>query len=52
MKIKKFLIDLEIALEIEELRKTGLTEEEIQGYFQFYADNWISKDEPDNTYVN
>jgi ribonucleotide reductase beta subunit family protein with ferritin-like domain len=52
MKIEKFLLDLEIALEIEELKKIGLTEEEIQGYFQFYADDWISKVKPDNIYTN
>jgi hypothetical protein len=52
MQIKKFLLDLEIVLEIEELKKIGLTEEEIQGYFQFYADDWISKDKPDDKYEN
>lgn len=53
MNIQKFLLDLEIILEKEELKKAGLSEEEIQGYFEFYADNWIKKEEvKDNKYAN
>lgn len=36
------ITDLEMQLEIEELRNKGLTEEEIAGYFEFYADSWVA----------
>lgn len=36
------LTDLEIQIETEELRSKGLTEEEIAGYFEFYADSWVA----------
>ena len=32
---------LEIHEEILELRALGLTEEEIQGYIEFFMDNWL-----------
>ena len=53
MKIQKFLLDLEFILEMEELKKIGLTEEEIQGYFELYADNWVLENAEDKaTYAN
>lgn len=40
--MKNLLADLEIQAEIQDLRSKGLTEEEIAGYFDFYADSWIA----------
>lgn len=50
----KLIIDLEFLLEMEELRKKGLTEEEIQGYFEFYAESWvdIQNEKDKKTYAN
>lgn len=39
---KATLTAIEIAVEREELRKLGLTEEEIDGYFELYIDNYLS----------
>lgn len=39
--IVNLLADLERIVEEEELRKIGLTEEEIEGYFDFYFDSWV-----------
>ena len=54
MTLHKLIIDLEFLLEMEELRKKGLTEEEIQGYFEFYAESWVdTQNEKDkDKYVN
>lgn len=35
-----FLIMLEINLDLDELRAYGLTEEEIEGYLDFYIENY------------
>lgn len=40
--LKGLLTELELQIEIEELRKIGLSEEEIEGYFDFYVDSWIA----------
>ena len=38
---------------MEELKKIGLTEEEILGYFELYAENWVLEDTEDKTkYAN
>ena len=38
----KFLLTaLEMEVERNELRKQGLTEEEIEGYFEYYIDNYL-----------
>jgi hypothetical protein len=37
---KQLVISLEMAGEARELRELGLSEEEIQGYFDFYIDNY------------
>jgi len=34
-------IQLELQKEKEDLRALGLTEEEIEGYIEFYWDNWF-----------
>ena len=39
--LKGLLTELELQIEIEELRRIGLSEEEIEGYFDFYVDSWI-----------
>lgn len=36
------ITDLEMQVEIEDLRSKGLAEEEIAGYFEFYADSWVA----------
>jgi hypothetical protein len=41
MNFENLLNDIEIFLEINELRKSGLSEEEILGYFELYTDEWI-----------
>lgn len=40
--MKNLLTDLEMQIEIEDLRNKGLTEDEIAGYFEFYADSWVA----------
>jgi len=40
--MKNLLTDLEMQIEIEDLRNKGLSEEEIAGYFEFYADSWVA----------
>ena len=37
---KKIIKDLELALEIKELKNLGMTEEEIVGFFDMYCENW------------
>jgi len=50
--IQKLVLDLEFLLEIKELKKLGLTDEEINGYFELYAENWVIADKDKNTYAN
>lgn len=38
--VRGLLYELELHVETEELRKIGLSEEEILGYFDYYADSW------------
>ena len=38
---ENLLTSIEMYLETEELRKLGLSEEEIEGYFEFYLDSWV-----------
>ena len=38
--LKNLLIQLEIQKEIQELKELGLTSIEIEGYIEFYWDNW------------
>jgi hypothetical protein len=44
-KVKKLVIYLETQLELynekKELRALGLTEEEVEGYIEFYWDTWF-----------
>jgi len=40
MKFDNLINNIEILLELEQLRKIGLSEEEIAGYFEFYAESW------------
>ena len=39
--VQGLLRELELQIEIEELRKIGLSEEEIEGYFELYMDSWM-----------
>jgi hypothetical protein len=43
MNAMSFVVDLEIYLEIKELKSVGLTEEEIFGYIDLYIDSWMMK---------
>jgi len=36
----KLVNDLELYIELEELKKFGLTDEEIEGYLDFYYTTW------------
>lgn len=36
----EFLTQLEIQIEREELKKMGLTDEEIEGYVEFFIENY------------
>lgn len=36
------ITDLEMQIEKEDLQNKGLTDEEIIGYFEFYADSWMA----------
>ena len=38
---KKLIDAIELELEIKELMKLGLTEEEITGFIEVYYDSWI-----------
>lgn len=38
-------VQLELFVEQQELRDLGLTEEEIEGYIDFYWDSWFSLDQ-------
>ena len=52
MKIQ-FLTDLEFLLEVADLKRIGLTDEEIAGYFELYAVDWVVINREDkNHYVN
>ncbi len=44
MNIEYFLIMLEINNEVRELRASGLTEDEIEGYIDFFMNNWLDSD--------
>ena len=53
MKIETLLSNIEMLIEIEELRKLGLSQEEITGYFDFYADVWLNLTlDKKDTYAN
>ena len=43
--LELLLIQMEIAIERRELKVLGLTEEEIDGYFEFFVDNYFSPGE-------
>ena len=49
LNIESLLNSIELQLEIKELRDVGLTEEEIEGYIEFYHDSWIV---PNDTLLN
>ena len=40
MNLDRLLAQIEIQLESKELALLGLTQEEIDGYFEFYIDNY------------
>ena len=46
--VKGLVVDLERAIERAELVALGLDEEEIEGYFEFYAPEPDPKNNPDN----
>lgn len=45
---KKIVRDIELALEIQELRKLGLEEEELEGYISFFSKEWEFDNEEQN----
>jgi len=38
---KSLMDDIELQIEIKELKKLGLSDEEISGYFELYAESWV-----------
>lgn len=46
MNIQNLLFTLELNKEKEDLQALGLTDEEIDGYMDFYLDNWLNKSVP------
>jgi hypothetical protein len=46
----KLIADLELALEVAELKRLELTAEEIAGFIDLFIDNWGLSD--DGTYEN
>ena len=43
MNIKGLIMELELFIEMKELKEIGLTEEEIFGYVDMYLNSWIEK---------
>lgn len=41
---KNIIRDLELKIEMDGLRDIGMTEEEIEGYFDIFLDNWEFSD--------
>lgn len=41
--VKSLLEDIELQLEMQELKRLGLNEEEIAGYFEYYIESWIDR---------
>jgi hypothetical protein len=42
--MKRLATSIELYLEILELKGLGLTQEEIDGYIEFFIDSWIKND--------
>ena len=38
---KSLMDDIELQIEIKELKRLGLSDEEISGYFELYAESWV-----------
>jgi len=38
----KLIADIEMIIELQELIKLKLSDEEIDGYFEFFIESWIS----------
>jgi hypothetical protein len=41
LNIEQLINDLEFQLEILSLKELGFSEEEIEGYFEFYWESWV-----------
>lgn len=42
--MKKLASSIELYLEVLELRALGLSQEEIDGYIEFFIDSWINNE--------
>jgi hypothetical protein len=40
---------VELQLELQELKKLGLSDEEIEGFVEIFVDSWVQADLQDNT---